>query len=84
MLRWCYRKKLIFLFPQIALSLQIWFYNYSHNYFLNMDFQAPFICFFVHQTVQNTIYLQGRQINFTTETCYSWLGVYLPDDLDID
>lgn len=49
-----------------------------------MDLQTPIISFFVHQTVQNTIYLQRRKIHFITETCYSWLGAYLPDDLDID
>lgn len=51
----------LFFFPNCPVS-RFDFITIAATIFFNMNLQASIISFFVHQTVQNTIQLQGRQI----------------------
>lgn len=55
-------KGAFFFLPQLPPLSKFVFITVTAIIFFNMDLQAPHIRFFVHQTIQNTIHLQGRQL----------------------
>lgn len=85
-------KRVAFFSPKLPLFSKFGFITIAATIFFNTDLQASVTSFFVHQTVQSTIYLQENTIQLTrktsicfiTEMCYKWLGVHLPHDLHID